>query len=135
MKRGSQLTLKIDGIKFPSTGISECEGKKVYVKGAFPGQVVKGTIKKKRDTYAEAKLVEVIEKAEYVAKSVCVYKNENYSLQDRKFDKILTSKKTGIPIMLLFLGLIFWITISGANYPSQALSCFFGFLERKLISL
>ena len=61
----------------------------------------------------------------------CMYKNENYSLQDRKFDKILTSKKTGIPIMLLFLGLIFWITISGANYPSQALSCFFGFLERK----
>lgn len=80
-------------------------------------------------------VTDIIEKAEYVAKSVCVYKNENYSLQDRKFDKILTSKKTGIPIMLLFLGLIFWITISGANYPSQALSCFFGFLERKLITI
>ena len=54
MKRGSQLTLKIDGIKFPSTGISECEGKKVYVKGAFPGQTVKATVKKKREGYAEA---------------------------------------------------------------------------------
>ena len=52
MKRGSQLTLKIDGIKFPSTGISECEGKKVYVKGAFPGQTVKATVKKNREGYA-----------------------------------------------------------------------------------
>lgn len=41
--------------------------------------------------------------------------------RDRKLDKILTSKQTGIPIMLLLLGCIFWITISGANYPSQLL--------------
>ena len=31
MKRGSQLTLKINSLEFPSTGISECEGKKIYV--------------------------------------------------------------------------------------------------------
>ena len=71
MKRGSQLTLKIDGIKFPSTGISECEGKKVYVKGAFPGQTVKATVKKNREGYAEAKLVEVIEKAGYEIEAPC----------------------------------------------------------------
>lgn len=47
MKRGSQLTLKINSLEFPSTGISECEGKKIYVKGAFPGQRVKATVKKK----------------------------------------------------------------------------------------
>ncbi len=38
------------------------------------------------------------------------------------FDKILTSRIFGIPIMLLFLGLILWITIVGANYPSNILS-------------
>lgn len=42
--------------------------------------------------------------------------------RDRKIDKILTSKGTGIPIMLLLLILIFWITITGANYPSRLLS-------------
>ena len=63
MKRGSQFTLKINSIKFPSTGVSECEGKKINVKGAFPGQTVKATVKKNREGYAEAKLVEVIEKA------------------------------------------------------------------------
>lgn len=41
---------------------------------------------------------------------------------DRKLDRILTNKITGIPIMLLLLCLIFWITITGANYPSQWLS-------------
>ena len=50
-------------------------------------------------------------------------------------DKILTSKKFGIPIMLLFLGVIFWITITGANYPSQLLSNFFSFLQDKLYIL
>ena len=71
MKRGSQLTLKINSLEFPSTGISECEGKKIYVKGAFPGQTVKATVKKKRDEYAEAKLVEVIERAEYEIPAPC----------------------------------------------------------------
>lgn len=39
-----------------------------------------------------------------------------------KADKILTSKALGYPIMLALLMLIFWITIVGANYPSELLS-------------
>ncbi len=63
MRRGSQVTVKIDNIEFPSMGVGELEGKKIYVKGAFPGQVIKGTIKKNRENYSEAKLVEVLERA------------------------------------------------------------------------
>ena len=51
---------------------------------------------------------------------------------DRKLDKIVTSRKWGFPIMLLLLGLIFWITIVGANYPSQGLTIFFSWLEGHL---
>lgn len=36
-----------------------------------------------------------------------------------KIDKILTSKALGFPIMILALMVIFWITIVGANYPSE----------------
>ena len=39
-----------------------------------------------------------------------------------KIDKILTSRLFGIPIMIVFLGLILWLTISGSNYPSSVLS-------------
>ena len=67
----------------------------------------------------------IVFRAETIAKDVCSYDNENYSLNQRKIDKILTSKKFGIPIMLIFLGVILWITIVGANYPSSLLTRFF----------
>ena len=38
-----------------------------------------------------------------------------------RLDQILTSRRFGIPIMLGFLGLLLWITVWGANYPSQYL--------------
>lgn len=52
-----------------------------------------------------------------------------YNHFDRRLDKILTSKRFGIPIMLSLLLLVFWITITGANYPSELLSAGFGHLE------
>lgn len=42
--------------------------------------------------------------------------------KDEKIDSILTSKKFGLPIMLLLLSGILWITIQGANYPSKLLA-------------
>ena len=53
--------------------------------------------------------------------------------KDRKIDKILTSKVFGFPIMILFLGLIFWVTIVGANYPSEALFSMFAWFQEKVV--
>lgn len=77
----------------------------------------------------------IMHKSETICGKVCVFENENYSNRDRKFDKLLTSKKFGIPIMILFLGVIFWLTIVGANYPSQALFTLFSWLQEKLFWL
>lgn len=41
---------------------------------------------------------------------------------DRTLDKILTSKYLGLPIMLLMLAIVFWLTIEGSNYPSSLLA-------------
>lgn len=54
---------------------------------------------------------------------------EGYDDFNRKLDKIFVSKYTGIPIMILMLLLILWITITLANYPSELLSNFFAWLE------
>ncbi|MFR2571820.1 MAG: FeoB small GTPase domain-containing protein [Clostridia bacterium] len=75
----------------------------------------------------------IVKKSEEIAKNTCIFSNENYATRDRKIDKILTSKKYGIPIMMLFLGVIFWITTVGANYPSQLLFDFFGYIQEKLV--
>ncbi len=44
---------------------------------------------------------------------------------DSKIDKIVTSKTFGFPIMFLILGLVLWLTIVGANYPSSLLANLF----------
>lgn len=46
----------------------------------------------------------------------------NNEIKTSKLDKVLTSKLTGIPLMILMFAFIFWLTISGANIPSEILS-------------
>lgn len=41
---------------------------------------------------------------------------------DRAIDRVVTSRVWGFPVMILLFALVFWITIVGANYPSQWLS-------------
>lgn len=53
----------------------------------------------------------------------------NYNSRDRKIDKILTSRITGIPIMIALVMFIFWLTITAANYPSEFLSNLFFKIE------
>lgn len=77
----------------------------------------------------------IVKNAESIFLKTVVFNNNDYNKRDRKIDKLFTSKITGIPIMLLMLGLIFWITIVGANYPSQWLSSLFKFLNEQLANL
>lgn len=127
----------IDGEKKILDSIQE------HLKINFENEELKESLKEVRKTLKEKgvtqnnfkdKIVsEIVEKAESVSQKVCTYENINYSSRDRKVDKILTSKKFGIPIMILFLGLIFWITIVGANYPTEALFCVFNWFKEILI--
>lgn len=74
----------------------------------------------------EDEIVEsIIKKAENISNRV-VSSDEEYNKTQRKIDKILVSKKTGIPIMILSLLIILWITITLANYPSDLLARLFG---------
>ena len=71
----------------------------------------------------------LIKKSEEIAKEVVTYENSNYKQKDLKIDKITTSKLFGIPLMIALLMVIFWLTIKGANYPSDLLFQFFSYLE------
>lgn len=64
----------------------------------------------------------VSEKAEELCGKVTVSKGASYSKADIAADKIITGKFTAFPVMALLLAGIFWITITGANYPSELLS-------------
>lgn len=41
---------------------------------------------------------------------------------DRTIDKLVTSRTWGFPLMLLLLTIVFWLTISGANVPSNMIA-------------
>lgn len=75
----------------------------------------------------------IISLAENICKDCVSFNADNYNAMDRKIDKVLTSKWTGIPIMLILLLIIFWITITGANYPSQVISTALFWVQDRLI--
>lgn len=75
------------------------------------------------------KLAEQISAISGEIKEYCVSAAANDNIkQTKKLDRIFTSKVLGIPIMILFILSIFWITAYGANYPSELLSLIFDFL-------
>jgi len=76
---------------------------------------------------------EIVRNGEEIYNKCVSVVNKKYNSRDRKIDKILTSKITGIPIMILLFAFIFWLTIVGANYPSELLSNMFGYIENKLL--
>lgn len=65
----------------------------------------------------------IYENAAEIAKKSVKYPDKEIAYSfDRMLDKILTSKYFGFPIMFFMLGIVFWLTIQGANYPSGLLS-------------
>lgn len=75
------------------------------------------------EVFACDTVTRVISKKAFEIAGKCVrYKKDGVNSFDRRLDKILTGKTTAIPFMLLLLALVFFITIKGANYPSQLIS-------------
>lgn len=58
---------------------------------------------------------------EIAAQAVTIDEEAAHRL-DRRLDRLLTSRKGGIPAMLLLLAGILWLTMAGANVPSALLS-------------
>lgn len=75
-----------------------------------------------QDGFKDAIVSSLVCAAEEIANDVVLTKTSGYSQRDQRLDHLLTSKRTGYPIMLALLCLIFWLTITGANYPSSLLA-------------
>ncbi len=64
----------------------------------------------------------LVHHAETIAAQTVSCETSCSDARDRKLDKILTGRRFGIPIMLLLLAIVLWLTMIGANYPSELLS-------------
>lgn len=74
----------------------------------------------------------IVAAAEDICRGAVTYEKKKYAERDRRIDRLLTGRTTAYPVMLLLLCLIFWLTITGANYPSELLSRLFAFIGDKL---
>ncbi len=79
MKKGTTIELKIEDYAFEGKGlarIKQNESEKkfvIFVQGAYPGDKVTAQIRKKKKSFAEAKLIEVLEPSEYRIEAKCKF--------------------------------------------------------------
>lgn len=75
-----------------------------------------------KDGFRDRIVSSLVLSAEKICDGVVRIEDEKYNEKDLKLDKLLTGKYTAYPFMIILLALVFWLTISGANYPSELLS-------------
>lgn len=90
----------------PNDVIAKAEALRNNLSTGFRDEIVKSI-------YSEAEKI--------AQRAVKTASDKKYDL-DQKIDRLVTSPITGLPIMLLLLGTIIWLTVSGANVVSEAIA-------------
>jgi len=71
IKQGQEIEVIIEKLGFGGEGISRLDDLVIFVKGALPGQKVKIVIQKKKKNHAQAKVIEILEKAKNEISPIC----------------------------------------------------------------
>ena len=88
-----------------------------------------------KDQFRDHIVSRIVQTCESICHDVIKFERKDYAARDRRIDKVLTSKVTGIPVMILLLFGVFWLTITGANYPSAVIADGLFWVEDKLTLL
>ena len=76
-----------------------------------------------------------VRQAEAICRACVTYGTAEYAARDRRLDRLLTSRATGYPVMLLGLAGVLWLTIAGANTPSEWLARGLGWVQAQFSAL
>lgn len=96
----------------PNDVLAKAETLRNSLSSGFRDEIVKSL-------YAEAEAI--------ARRAVKTAADKKYDF-DQKIDRLVTSPITGLPIMLLLLAILIWLTVSGANVISEAIAnVLFGF--------
>lgn len=96
----------------PNDILTKAESLRSTLSTSFRDEIVKSL-------YSEAEAI--------ARRAVKTAQEKKYDL-DQRIDRLVTSPITGLPIMLVLLGAIIWLTVAGANIPSQMIAnVLFGF--------
>ena len=111
LMRELQIYLGEDILAVPEISQALSEAREHLIKYGITGEILKDRI-----------VAALVTSAEKICRDTVHFRSSGYNEGDRKLDKILTSRFTGYPVMVAMVAVIFWLTITGANYPSQLLA-------------
>ncbi len=86
-------------------------------------------------TAEETAVVAWAHRAEAICADAVRQTQAGYGARDRRIDRVLTGRVTGYGVMLLLLAGLLWLTISGANVLSDALSAALFWVQEWLSAL
>jgi len=90
----------------PNDVLAKAESLRDSLSTGFRDEIVKSL-------YSEAEMI--------ARRAVKTAKEKKYDL-DQRIDRLVTSPITGLPIMLILLAVVIWLTVTGANVPSQMIA-------------
>lgn len=106
MKRNEEIIVDIDDMEFNGFGIAYSDGKKIKIKNAVLNQKAKVKIKRVKGNFAEAEIVEVVEKSPFEHGDACehfgacggctyqnVFYNEQLNIKENIVKKLLDDAK------------------------------------------
>ncbi len=132
-KKGIRADLGIlrERLGIPVVGTSAREGQGIEeVIALFEQEATDGAL---REGFRPAKGESISRLAREIA-AEAVSAPEDPHRRDRRIDRWLTGKYTAFPLMLLMLFMILWLTVAGANTPSEWLARGLFWLEEKLFA-
>ncbi len=83
------------------------------------------------DRFRDQIVESIYDEAEAISNSVVRQQDAGGVDWEQRIDRLVTSPIFGLPLMLLLLALVFWITIVGSNIPSQWLAQWLFWVEAK----
>jgi ferrous iron transport protein B len=87
------------------------------------------------DNFRDQIVSSLYSEAEQIAQRSVHQKGDRRYDLDQRIDRLVTSPIFGLPIMLLLLAVVFWVTIVGANVPSNILANGLFWIEDKAANL
>jgi len=114
------FTLQADALAPAKTGPENATGRPRVAELLSAASAIRWQVG--RD-FHESLVEDIFAEAGRIADSVVTRSGQKPRIDfDRAMDRLVTSRKFGIPIMLAIMTVVFWLTIAGANVPSAMIA-------------
>ena len=104
--KGQELEIKVEKTAYKGMGVSRVEGFVIFVKGGVPGDVVKARIYRKKRSFAEAEITEIISVSPDRCSPPCRYFGfcGGCQWQHMAYEKQLAYKREHVAESLIHIG-------------------------------